>query len=84
MLGRRWLAIWVHSNSLIKNLTPFEDDAGIPLLNFLMQSTFRQPEGTFKIVSPKIDLYFEVSKQLKNHALSCLTGATYHKDTLIY
>ena len=29
MLGRRWLAIWVHSNSLIKNLTPFEDDAEI-------------------------------------------------------
>ena len=36
MLGRRWLAIWVHSNSLIKNLTPFEDDAEIRLLNFLM------------------------------------------------
>ena len=29
MLGRRSLAIWVHSNSLIKNLTPFEDDAEI-------------------------------------------------------
>ena len=28
-VGRRWLAIWVHSNSLIKNLTPFEDDAEI-------------------------------------------------------
>ena len=26
----------VHSNSLIKNLTPFEDDAEIRLLNFLM------------------------------------------------
>ena len=36
MLGRRWLAIWVHSNSLIKNLTPFEDDAEIRWLNFLM------------------------------------------------
>ena len=35
-VGRRWLAIWVHSNSLIKNLTPFEDDAEIRLLNFLM------------------------------------------------
>ena len=34
MLGRRWLAIWVHSNSLIKNLTPLEDDVGIRLLNF--------------------------------------------------
>ena len=30
------IAIWVHSNSLIKNLTPFEDDAEIRLLNFLM------------------------------------------------
>ena len=30
------IAIWVHSYSLIKNLTPFEDDAGIRLLNFLM------------------------------------------------
>ena len=36
ILGRRWLATWVHSNSLIKNLTPFEDDAEICLLNFLM------------------------------------------------
>ena len=27
MLGRRWLAIWVHSNYIIKGLTPFEDDA---------------------------------------------------------
>ena len=29
MLGRRWLAIWGHSNFLIKNLTPFEDNAEI-------------------------------------------------------
>ena len=36
MLGRRWLAIWVHSNSLIKNLTPLEDGAEICLLNFPM------------------------------------------------
>ena len=28
--------IWAHSNSLIKNLTPFEDDAEIRWLNFLM------------------------------------------------
>ena len=28
--------IWVHSNSLIKDLTPFEDDAEIRLLNFLV------------------------------------------------
>ena len=28
--------IWVHSNSLIRNLTPFKDDAVIGLLNFLM------------------------------------------------
>ena len=32
----RWLAVWVYSNSLIKKLTPFEDDAEIPLLSFLM------------------------------------------------
>ena len=31
VLGRRWLAIWVHSTSLINNLTPFEDDAEIRL-----------------------------------------------------
>ena len=35
MLGRRWLAIWVHSNSLTKNLTPFEDNAEIFWLKFL-------------------------------------------------
>ena len=28
--------IWANSNSLIKNLTPFEDDAEIRLLNVLM------------------------------------------------
>ena len=28
--------VWVHSNSLIKILTPFEDDAEIRLLNFLI------------------------------------------------
>ena len=37
--------IWVHSNSLIKSLTPFKDDAEICLLNFLMWSTIcKQPE----------------------------------------
>ena len=67
MLGRRWLVIWVHSNSLIKNLIPFEDDAEICLLNFLMWSICKQPEDTFinKMASPKIDFYFEVFKQLK-------------------
>ena len=34
----------VHSNSLIKNLTPFEDDVEILLLNLLMQSICKQPE----------------------------------------
>ena len=28
--------VWEHSNSLIKNLTPFEDDAEIRLLIVLM------------------------------------------------
>ena len=70
---------------LIKNLTPFEDDAEIHLLNFLMQSICKQPEDTFiKMASLKIDFYFEVFKQLKNHVLSYLTGATQHKDTRIY
>ena len=34
--GRRWLIIWVYSDSLIKNLTPLKDDAEIRLLNFSM------------------------------------------------
>ena len=57
--------IWVHSKSLIKNLTLFEDDAEIRVLNFLMQSTCEQPENIFiKMDSPKIDFYLEVFKQL--------------------
>ena len=36
MLRRSLLAIWVHSDSLIKNLNPFGDYPEIPLLNFLM------------------------------------------------
>ena len=36
------------------------------------------------MASLKIDFYFEVFKQLKNHVLSYLTGATYYKDTGIY
>ena len=35
------------------------------------------PEDTFtKMASLKIDFYFEVFKQLKNHVLSYPTGAT--------
>ena len=50
-----------------------------------MQSIFKQPEDAFiKMASPKIDYYFEAFKQLKNHILSYLTGATWHKDTGIY
>ena len=63
--------LMLEANSLIKNLTPFEDDAEIRLLNFLMQSICKQPEDTFiKMASLKIDFYFEVFKQLKNHVLS--------------
>ena len=63
--------------SLIKSLTPFEDDAEIRLLNFLMQFVCIQPRDTFiKMALPKIGFYFEVFKQLKNHVLSYLTGAT--------
>ena len=48
--------MWVHSNSLIKNLTPFEDDAEIRLLNFLLQSICKQLEDIFiKMASLKID-----------------------------
>ena len=48
-----------NSNSLIKNLTPFEDDAEICLLNFLMQSICKQPvDGFIKMASLKIDFSF--------------------------
>ena len=40
--GRRWLAIWVHSDSLIKNLTPLENNAEIRLLNFPMYANNSQ------------------------------------------
>ena len=77
--------IWAHSNSLIKSLATFEDDAEIRLLNVLMHSLCKQQEDTFiQVASPKNDFYFEVFKQLQNHILSYLTGATYHKDTRIY
>ena len=57
--------IWAHSSSLIKNLTPFQDDAEIRLLNVLMQSISKQLEDIFiQMASPKIDFYFEVFKQL--------------------
>ena len=57
--------MWAHSNSLIKNLSPFEDGAEIRVRNFLMQSICKQPKDTFiKMASPKIDFYLEVFKQL--------------------
>ena len=66
MVGLSWLATLMHSNSLIKNLTTFEDDAEIRLLYFLMQSICTQPEDTFiKMASLKIGFHFEVFKQLK-------------------
>ena len=72
----------MHSNSLIKNLAPFEDDSEIRLLNFLMQSIFKQPKDAFiKMALPKLNFYFQTFKQLKNHVLSYLTGAKWHKDT---
>ena len=56
---------WAHSNPLIKNLTPFEDDAEIRLLNILMQSICKQAEDTvIKMASPEIDFYIEVFKEL--------------------
>ena len=63
MLERSWLAVWVHSNSLIKILSSFEDDTEIRLLIFQRQSICKQPEDTFiKMASLKIDFYFEVFK----------------------
>ena len=54
-----YICIWVHSDSLTKNLTPFEDDAEIRWLNFLMQSIWKQSEDTFiKMASLKIDFNF--------------------------
>ena len=82
MLGRRWVAVWEHSNSSIKISTPFEDDAEIRLLCFLMQSICKLPENAFIKMAPlKIDFYFEVLKQLKT---ALFTGATQQKDTGIY
>ena len=53
----------MHSNSLIKNFTLFEDDAEIRLLSFLIYSICKQPEYTFiKMASFKIDFYFEIFK----------------------
>ena len=47
--------IWAHSNSLVKNLTPFEDEAEIRLLSVLMWSICKQPEDTFvQMASPKL------------------------------
>ena len=46
-VGRRWLALWVHSNSLIKNLTPLKDDVGIRLLNFPMYAARRFTQNLF-------------------------------------
>ena len=40
-VGRSWLPIRVHSNSLIKYLTPLEDDAGIRLVTFPMHAARR-------------------------------------------
>ena len=51
MLGRRCLAVWVYSESLIKILTPFEDDVEIRLLHFLMQPICQQPEDTLNFLS---------------------------------
>ena len=39
--------VWAYSNSLIKNLTVFEDGSEIGLLNVVMQSNCKQPEDTF-------------------------------------
>ena len=69
--------IWGHSNSLIKNLTPFKDDAEIIFSTVLMLSDCKQGEDIFfQMASTKIDFYFEVSKQLQNKVLSYLIGAT--------
>ena len=58
---------WAHSNSLIKNVTQFSN----------VVYYCKQPEDSFiKMTSRKIDFYFEVFKQMQNHVLSYLRGAT--------
>ena len=62
--------VWAYSNSLIKNLTIFEDGSEIGLLNVVMQSNCKQPEDTFiQMASPKIDFYFEFFKQVFKNLL---------------
>ena len=70
----------MHSDSLIKTSTPFENDAESRLLNFLMYLVYFQTDRRcFYQDDFKIDFCFQV-KILKNHVLSYLTGATLHKD----
>ena len=63
MLGRRWLAIWVHSNSLIKNFNPFEDDAEIRLLNFIMYADSQ------KFLSNWKTMFWVISQQEEQHSI---------------
>ena len=59
------VAIYIFAHSLIKHLTPLEDDAKIPLLHVLISLFANKQRITFiQIDSPKIDLHFEVFKQL--------------------
>ena len=73
----------MHSNSLIKNLTPLIKNLTRMTQKLVEPTQFSNSvylqtarEYFIKMASLKIDFYFEVFKQLKNHVLSYLTGAT--------
>ena len=68
LLGRRWLAIWVHSNSLIKNLAPSEDDVEIRLLDFLMYANSKKMaalkiDSTLKFLSNWKTMFLVISQE---------------------
>ena len=57
------------------------------LVHGCMKMTRKIAQATqffIKMALLETDFYFEVFKQLKNHVLSYLTGATQHKGTGIY
>ena len=87
MLGRRWLAIWVHSNSLIKNLTPLEDGAEIRLLSFPMYANSQKIHSklisTLKFLSNWKTMFWVISQE--QHSIKTLefteTNSYFHSFT---
>ena len=62
-------------------LKPFISRCSKAVSNIDTRIRHKGSDTCIKMASPKIDFYFELFKQLKNHVLSYLTGATEHKDT---